>query len=1071
MERAGLLFRDRNLEVQYLRSEKLNLRSKIAMAALLLLLLNVAIASATAQANANPDNPGPMPWLNALPAALSVCGLCLIAVSTCRTQKASLYRLMTAVSWLSAMAIFFTYLLTTFIWQLECFGGQVNHSTVYSTVYEQASENRRCGLSRSTPFITFLAVAWAAQKILVVFNASSSRVFVTIVPFNFIALLVAFYATSELQFPDPFYGWWDLWCLAMARMALVNIVAQIVIGSAAASIALLWIVLRRAIAARELFVVTRKLRVNVNLLRQEADPFNPENLQRWLALPGASATSSLDESRGDEVGLTASAFWMIPPSDLVLGERIAAGGSGTVWRAFYNARPVAAKQLFASAGFEPDVEELSHEAAVLGQLSHVNVVKFLGLCKCTPPELNGLSAVFIVQEFCARNLRHFIVTDATNIAVQDDWLRTVVGIIYGVANGMAYLHHKDIVHRDLKPENVLMTDDNVVRICDFGISSQRSVAFASTLQTEASLQAVQGTVEYMAPETYVQYLHRTRAECAAEAPVDVYAFGVIMWELLCTWVGNGTPHIDCSEHLMGLRQRSLRRETTLEDLGYQWELPDMSLVASCSPPTFLDMIRRCLHFSAQQRPVFMRIEAELRKECAFHLPPKKTPVLNSTRPHMGATVSLSLPTSGSALGPDKHVELNQVSDGVFTGNTVRSGTESVYVGKVKNLTAWSSACTRCRLHFSTVEAEQNFHAYTHGDRFYAMLKWVYLVLTACYGSYFAAVVFTTASAPGSVNMTSCLASAQCIYWYCQWAPPLLGALLFGCASVFSWQRRGRQHASTVLLVLALLWIVVNFVVSTLGETELNEVMDEWAFTTNWNGLVTPNPNSTWSQDHGEYYCLANGTAVANGDRYCLGTATMWSGACPGLNVTNANAFVDAGYFIEQQEGIGALLYARNYAIYYFEGATVPVILLVLGLPVRLYAFLVVATTVASAIKLGSAFTAMEYLYATAIANDTLDVFETNLTLMLTPVALVVASVAGVNATCIFGAYVQERSRRSMFVLYSSLFSQELVLSRDARFRQYREVMEGHRHEFFAAAAATTKRGAVGSSQSAKFATV
>lgn len=37
-----------------------------------------------------------------------------------------------------------------------------------------------------------------------------------------------------------------------------------------------------------------------------------------------------------------------------------------------------------------------------------------------------------------------------------------------ILTGMAYVHQKNIAHRDLKPENILMTDEGVVKICDFG---------------------------------------------------------------------------------------------------------------------------------------------------------------------------------------------------------------------------------------------------------------------------------------------------------------------------------------------------------------------------------------------------------------------------------------------------------------------------------------------------------------------------------------------------------------------------------------------------------------------------
>ncbi len=192
-------------------------------------------------------------------------------------------------------------------------------------------------------------------------------------------------------------------------------------------------------------------------------------------------------------------------------------------RILASGQQVAAKQLlssmfpnasFSSSSSEHDehLAELAHEAAVLGQLSHDNIVKFLGLCQRPVPQQEGGLGIFIVQEFCAGNLRgamesahqHFYSggrdrsphnTARGRNGGYSAWLWDATRMAAELAAGMAFLHSRDIVHRDLKPENVLLTAHGTVRIGDFGVSSQHAVKKAGKLSTEGTLEAATGTLQ------------------------------------------------------------------------------------------------------------------------------------------------------------------------------------------------------------------------------------------------------------------------------------------------------------------------------------------------------------------------------------------------------------------------------------------------------------------------------------------------------------------------------------------------------------------------------------------------
>lgn len=85
-----------------------------------------------------------------------------------------------------------------------------------------------------------------------------------------------------------------------------------------------------------------------------------------------------------------------------------------------------------------------------------------------------------------------------------------------IAKGMHYLHNNKIIHRDLKSPNILISYNNVLKISDFGASRN--------LDEKSTIMSFKGTIAWMAPEVI-------RNEACSEK-VDIYSFGVVLWELL-----------------------------------------------------------------------------------------------------------------------------------------------------------------------------------------------------------------------------------------------------------------------------------------------------------------------------------------------------------------------------------------------------------------------------------------------------------------------------------------------------------------------------------------------------------
>lgn len=116
----------------------------------------------------------------------------------------------------------------------------------------------------------------------------------------------------------------------------------------------------------------------------------------------------------------------------------------------------------------------------------------------------------ILLEYCPSNLEQAIKNKTLN-KVQLSF------IIYQIAEGMKYIHSRRIIHRNLKPSNILIAEDGMIKICDFGISDLMSVE-------EQILTRGVGIQKYMAPEVINEEKYNEK--------VDVYSFGSVVFFIL-----------------------------------------------------------------------------------------------------------------------------------------------------------------------------------------------------------------------------------------------------------------------------------------------------------------------------------------------------------------------------------------------------------------------------------------------------------------------------------------------------------------------------------------------------------
>ncbi len=115
-----------------------------------------------------------------------------------------------------------------------------------------------------------------------------------------------------------------------------------------------------------------------------------------------------------------------------------------------------------------------------------------------------------------------------------------------IAGGVGHAHDRGILHRDLKPANILLSDEGQPMILDFNLSDDVVAGGAATL-------LVGGTLPYMAPEQ----LRSIRGEARIDHRSDIYALGVILFEMLTGQLPSDVPQGNVSQRLDAmLRERS-----------------------------------------------------------------------------------------------------------------------------------------------------------------------------------------------------------------------------------------------------------------------------------------------------------------------------------------------------------------------------------------------------------------------------------------------------------------------------------------------------------------------------------
>ncbi|MED6155085.1 hypothetical protein PIB30_002293 [Stylosanthes scabra] len=192
--------------------------------------------------------------------------------------------------------------------------------------------------------------------------------------------------------------------------------------------------------------------------------------------------------------------------------KLGQGGFGSVYKGKLCSGPhVAIKMLKQS---KANGQDFINEVATIGRIHHVNVVRLVGFC------VEGSKRALVYDFMSNGSLDKYIFSNQESFLLSYE---KIYEISMGVARGISYLHRgcaMQILHFDIKPHNILLDENFVPKISDFGLAKLYPIDRSIVTLTDK-----RGTIGYIAPELFYNNLG------GVSYKADVYSFGMLLMEV------------------------------------------------------------------------------------------------------------------------------------------------------------------------------------------------------------------------------------------------------------------------------------------------------------------------------------------------------------------------------------------------------------------------------------------------------------------------------------------------------------------------------------------------------------
>lgn len=383
------------------------------------------------------------------------------------------------------------------------------------------------------------------------------------------------------------------WMLALATVlgvsAIVGVITTLVCRSAMLSLQ------QKLDVAQKQHEVVRK---KVILERHVSDSghYEDSSIAPLVKIDHQRGFMSTDLNTVCEYELPLDPEWEFPRERLVLGKPLGEGAFGQVVKAEAyglgdkEGPTIVAVKMLKDGHTDSEMANLVSEMEVMKTIGkHINIINLLGCCTQDGP-------LHVIVEYAAHgNLRDFLRThrpssgyeQAIGADLKPKTLthKDLVSFAYQVARGMEYLASKKCIHRDLAARNVLVVENNVMKIADFGLARDLHNIDYYKKKSDGRL-----PVKWMAPEALFDRVYTTQS--------DVWSYGILLWEIM-TLGGTPYPSVPIEKLFQLLRD------------GHRMEKPQ-----GCSLEVYVIM-RECWNQSPYQRPTFTELVEDLDRILTF----------------------------------------------------------------------------------------------------------------------------------------------------------------------------------------------------------------------------------------------------------------------------------------------------------------------------------------------------------------------------------------------------------------------------------------------------------------------